>query len=274
MARATRDAAGLTAAEKTKLERRLEREREAALEALKSREETARAAEQEVEPMDAAELAREQGDAALFLERTRARLRDVDDALARLRAGTYGLSEASGDPIGYRRLEAIPWARRAADEDGTSGAREERGLRPPPPEPRVSDMPTSSTTEKAKKDLARGKRPSTAAGEFVREEIEHVRRGVHGARSTRQAIAIGLSKARRAGVPLEPPGSDRAKPETRRAAARDYALGQGKGRPRAPSPRRARAAEAALKREGRKAASRSALSAQAKRAAATRKRGR
>src|SRR5262249_58673573 len=77
-------------------------------------------------------------------------------------------------------------------------------------------MPEKAVIERAKKDLRAGKSPSTAAGEFVREKIKHVRRGKHGARSPRQAIAIGLSKARRAGIPLPPPG----KGDARRAAIR------------------------------------------------------
>lgn len=88
-------------------------------------------------------------------------------------------------------------------------------------------MPSKSTVERAKRDLREGKRPSTAAGEFVHEEIEHVRRGKHGARSSRQAIAIGLSKARRAGVPLPPPKRGRAKSKTRASAVRDYEVGAG-----------------------------------------------
>jgi len=132
-------------------------------------------------------------------------------------------------------------------------------------------MPSKSTTERAKRDLREGKRPSTAAGEFVREEIEHVRHGKHGARSTRQAIAIGLSKARRAGVPLSPPGKGRVKASTRRSAERDYEVGQGQRKVRAPSARRSRATEQALKREGHAAASRRALSSHAKRAAQARR---
>lgn len=132
-------------------------------------------------------------------------------------------------------------------------------------------MPSRSTTERARRDLRAGKRPSTAAGEFVREEIEHVREGKHGARSTRQAIAIGLSKARRAGVPLRPPKKGRVKAITRRSAERDYEVGQGRRKPRAPSARRSRATEHALQREGHGAASRGALSAHAKRAASTRR---
>jgi hypothetical protein len=131
-------------------------------------------------------------------------------------------------------------------------------------------MPSKTTTERAKRDLREGKRPSTAAGEFVHEEIEHVRRGKHGARSTRQAIAIGLSKARRAGVPLPPPKKGRAKASTRRSAERDYEVGQGRRKPRASSSRRSRATEHALEREGHGAASKGALSAHAKRAAAAR----
>lgn len=135
-------------------------------------------------------------------------------------------------------------------------------------------MPSKSTTARAKRDLREGKRPSTAAGEFVREEMEHVREGKHGARSTRQAIAIGLSKARRAGVPLSPPQKGRARTSTRQAAKRDYEVGQGKRQPRASSARRSRASKRALKREGSGAASRGALSAHAKRAAARRSHGR
>jgi hypothetical protein len=133
-------------------------------------------------------------------------------------------------------------------------------------------MPNQRTVQRAKRDLARGKSPTTAAGEFVREEIEHIRRGKHGARSTKQAIAIGLSEARRAGVPLRPPRKGRASERTRRAAENAYEVGQGRRKPRSPSPRRSRATESALKREGHGAASRSALSRQAKRAASTRRR--
>ncbi|WP_242339363.1 DUF6496 domain-containing protein, partial [Anaeromyxobacter sp. SG66] len=128
-------------------------------------------------------------------------------------------------------------------------------------------MPTKSTTRKAKADLRAGKRPSTAAGEFVREEMEHIREGKHGARSSKQAIAIGLSKARRAGVPLAPPKKGTTSARTRRSAQRDAEVGQGKRKPRAPSRRRSAAAKGALKREGRAAASKRSLSAQAKRAA-------
>jgi len=129
-------------------------------------------------------------------------------------------------------------------------------------------MPNKATVKKAKHELRAGKSPTTAAGAFVHEEIEHVRQGKHGARSTKQAIAIGLSKARRAGVPLKPPRRGRTR--TRRAAARDYATGQGRRRPRAPSPKRSRANLRRLERYGSQAVSHEALSKQAKRAARSR----
>ena len=82
-------------------------------------------------------------------------------------------------------------------------------------------MPAKSTVERAKEDLREGKSPTTAAGEFVHEEIEHVRRGKHGARSPQQAIAIGLSKARRVGVPLPPPAPGKTSEKTRKSAFQD-----------------------------------------------------
>ena len=132
-------------------------------------------------------------------------------------------------------------------------------------------MPEKSTVEKAQEDLREGKSPSTAAGEFVHEEIEHVREGKHGARSPQQAIAIGLSKARRAGLPLKPPRRGSASAGTRKRAARDYRRGRTSSG-RKPSRRRSRARERALKREPRSSASRSALSRQAHRAAGRRSR--
>ena len=132
-------------------------------------------------------------------------------------------------------------------------------------------MPEKETVRRAKAALREGKRPTTAAGEFVREEIEHVRHGEHGARSPKQAIAIGLSQARRAGVPLPPPGKGEAKERTRRSAKRAYEVGQKKRKPRAPSSRRSAATKRALKREPRSTVSRRALSGQAKRAAARRR---
>jgi hypothetical protein len=132
-------------------------------------------------------------------------------------------------------------------------------------------VPDKKTTERARRAPRRGKAPTTQAGEFVREEIEHVRTGKHGARSTGQAIAVGLSKARRAGVPLAPPTKGRTTERARRQAQRDYRAGQ-RGAGRAPSPRRSRAVSAALRREGRGAASSPALSRQA-RPSARRRRG-
>ena len=133
-------------------------------------------------------------------------------------------------------------------------------------------MPWKTTMDRARKDLKEGKRPTTAAGEFVKEELEHVRRGKHGARSPGQAIAIGLSKARRAGVPLRPPRKGRTSERTRRSAQAAYEVGQGLRKPRAPSRRRGRATERALKREPHSSASHAALSRQAKAAAARRRR--
>ena len=125
-------------------------------------------------------------------------------------------------------------------------------------------MPEKSTLARARRDKRQGKAPSTQAGEFVREEIHHVREGKHGARSTKQAIAIGLSKARRSGVRLPPPPRS-AKRTTRESAKAASRAGVHGGRPR--SARRARSVSRALKREKRSTASRKALSRQAKRAA-------
>src|SRR6187551_3046987 len=127
-------------------------------------------------------------------------------------------------------------------------------------------MPEERTKRRAAKDKAEGKAPSTQAGEFVREEIEHVREGKHGARSTKQAIAIGLSKARRAGVALPPPKKGSVSEATRHKAEQDEAKGRS-GRPRKTSAKRSRATKRALKREGTGAASKAALSRQAKQAA-------
>ena len=125
-------------------------------------------------------------------------------------------------------------------------------------------MPEKTTLKRARKDKREGKAPTTQAGEFVREEIEHIRRGKHGARSAKQAIAIGLSKARRAGVKLPPPKKGKVSARTRKQATRDYRKGQS-GRKKPPSRRRSRAVMGALKREGRQAASKKALSRQARR---------
>jgi Family of unknown function (DUF6496) len=132
-------------------------------------------------------------------------------------------------------------------------------------------MPTDDdeALERAHEDAEEGKAPSTQAGEFVREEIEHVREGKHGARSAKQAIAIGLSKARRAGIKLKAPSASTTSPETRRRAQLDS---EKAGRKSKPSPKRSRAVKGALKREGKAAGSRQALSRQA-RAAAKRRTG-
>ncbi|MGI9101871.1 MAG: DUF6496 domain-containing protein [Terriglobales bacterium] len=127
-------------------------------------------------------------------------------------------------------------------------------------------MPEKETLERAAEDRREGKAASTQAGEFVREEMHHVREGKHGARSTKQAIAIGLSKARRAGVKLKPPKGGKAK--TRRAAERAYRKGQSGSK--TVSRRRSRATEGALKREGRSAASRKSLARQARSSARSR----
>jgi hypothetical protein len=131
-------------------------------------------------------------------------------------------------------------------------------------------MPEKETVRRARRDAAQGKSPSTQAGEFVREEIHHVREGKHGARSPKQAIAIGLSKARRAGVKLPAPSAGKTSPGTRRQAKRDLSRSRSPARP---SARRARAAKGALQRERRSSASRPALARQA-RAAARRRRSR
>jgi len=125
-------------------------------------------------------------------------------------------------------------------------------------------MPERKTIERARRDKRQGKAPSTQAGEFVREEIEHIREGKHGARSAAQAIAIGLSKARRAGVDLPPPEKGEASEETRRSAKRALEAGE---RGKRTSPKRSRAATKALQRESPAGASEAALSRQAKSAA-------
>jgi hypothetical protein len=130
-------------------------------------------------------------------------------------------------------------------------------------------MPEKKTLERAKEDKREGKSASTQAGQFVREEIEHVREGKHGARSTEQAIAIGLSKARRAGVKLPPPKKGRTSASTRRQAERDVRKGTSAAK-RKPSTTRSRATLGALKREGHTVASKEALSRHARSAAASR----
>jgi hypothetical protein len=137
------------------------------------------------------------------------------------------------------------------------------------PAARRTIMPEKRTIEKARKAKRAGKAPTTQAGEFVREEVRQIRRGEHGARSPQQAIAIGLSKARRAGVALRPPGRGRAKASTRRSAAYAYAAGQHKRKTRR-RPRVSRAVSRVLKREPRRTVSRAAMSRQARRAASHR----
>ncbi len=126
----------------------------------------------------------------------------------------------------------------------------------------TKNMPDQETLKRARADRRQGKSPSTQAGEFVREEIHHIREGKHGARSTKQAIAIGLSKARRAGVHLPPPARGRASARVRRQAARDLAKGGHNEKP--PSARRSRAVTRALRRESHAAASHRALARQAR----------
>ncbi len=122
-------------------------------------------------------------------------------------------------------------------------------------------MPEKRTIERARKAQREGKSPGTQAGEFVREEIEIVRQGGHGVRNTKQAIAIGLSKARRAGVDLKPPKKGQTSEKTRKSAESAYKKGQ---RHEPVSAKRSAAGVKALKGEGRKPVSREALSKQTK----------
>ena len=128
-------------------------------------------------------------------------------------------------------------------------------------------MPDKTTLKQAGRAKSEGKAPSTQAGEFVREEMEHIREGKHGARSTKQAIAIGLSKARRAGVKLPPPKAGSVSKETRRKAELDTKKGASRT---GTNPKRSRATTKALKREGHAAASHRALSRQGHAAAGRR----
>jgi uncharacterized protein DUF6496 len=121
-------------------------------------------------------------------------------------------------------------------------------------------MPERETVRRARRDAAQGKSPSTQAGEFVREEMDHIREGKHGARSTKQAIAIGLSKARRSGVKL--PAKKTTSSRTRTQARRD--LAKGRKRTRSVSRTRSRAVSGTLRREGSRAASGGSLGRQAK----------
>ena len=135
-------------------------------------------------------------------------------------------------------------------------------------------MPDKETIQKAQRDKRQGKSPSTQAGEFVHAEIDKIRKGKHGARSAKQAIAIGLSEARRAGVDLKPPAKGKTSEKTRRSAESAYEKGQ---RHEPVSKTRSRASEKALKKEPTSSASHAALSKQAqsasnKRSAADRSR--
>lgn len=130
-------------------------------------------------------------------------------------------------------------------------------------------MPEKQTTERARRAKRAGKAPTTQAGEFVHEEIRKIRRGEHGARSPEQAIAIGLSEARRAGVDLPPPKKGKAKERTRKSAEYAYEAGQGERETRR-QPRVSRAVSRVLKEEPRGTVSREALSEHAKRAASRR----
>jgi hypothetical protein len=134
-------------------------------------------------------------------------------------------------------------------------------------------MLEKETVRRAREDKRQGKSASMQAGEFVREEIHHIREGKHGARSAKQAIAIGLSKARRAGVDLPPPEKGKTSKRTRKNAQRDYARGHGAAPKRKPSAKRSRAIHKALEHEGKSAASHESLSKQAKAAARRRTAG-
>jgi hypothetical protein len=130
-------------------------------------------------------------------------------------------------------------------------------------------MPLKTTIKKARRAKRESKAPTTQAGEFVREEIEEIRQGKHGARSAQQAIAIGLSKARRAGVKLPPPPKGRTSEATRTKAKRD--LEKAKSGPTKVSPKRSKATVSALKREPKSSVSHKALAKQASSAARRRR---
>ena len=128
-------------------------------------------------------------------------------------------------------------------------------------------MPEKKTLERAKKDKQEGKSPSTQAGEFIKEQFDHIREGKHGARSPEQAIAIGLSEARRAGVKLPLPKKGKYSEEVTHKAEKDLEAGE---HPHKPNPKRSRATEKALQKEGSHAASKSAISKHSKTAARNR----
>jgi Family of unknown function (DUF6496) len=132
-------------------------------------------------------------------------------------------------------------------------------------------MPEQQTIDRARKDKRQGRSASTQAGEFVRQEMHHIREGKHGARSTKQAIAIGLSEARRAGVDLKPPKKGTTSKKTRKSATRAYARGHGAPARAKSTAKRSRATTQALKREPGSTASPTALARQAKSAAKRRR---
>jgi hypothetical protein len=131
-------------------------------------------------------------------------------------------------------------------------------------------MPERKILDRAREDKRKGKSASTQAGEFVKEEMDHIREGKHGARSAKQAIAIGLSKARRAGVELKPPAKGKTSQKSRKSASGAYARGHGAPATSRSTAKRSRATMKALKQEGRAAASSTALSLQARQAAGRR----
>jgi hypothetical protein len=126
-------------------------------------------------------------------------------------------------------------------------------------------MPEQKTLERAKADKAEGKARSTQAGEFVKEEMDHIREGKHGAQSTEQAIAIGLSKARRAGVKLPPPKKGKVSEAARKTSEQD--LKKAKSHSGEPSAKRSEAVKKTMNREPRTAASTTALSKHARKVA-------
>jgi hypothetical protein len=158
------------------------------------------------------------------------------------------------------RFAAASMERIASASEFTSNRRQKFSVKPKTLRRKVNSMPEQATIERAREDAAEGKSPSTQAGEFVREEIHHVREGKHGARNTKQAIAIGLSKARRAGVKLGAPNPKTSSARTRKKAAQDSARGRRRAKPLA---KRSRATKGALKREGRSSGSSRALARQA-----------
>ena len=178
-----------------------------------------------------------------------------------------GLSRSDEEPMRYPRT--VLTFRELAVADGTQPFLKTSRLWSPASFLSGGEaMPWKTTLQRAKNDKEEGKAPSTQAGEFVREEMEHIRRGKHGASNTKQAIAIGLSKARRAGVKLAPPKPGTTSSRTRKQAQRDLAKAE-RG-PRKTSHKRSVARARALKREPHSPASHSALSKQASSAAARR----